>query len=217
MWNTINSLYSGNYNNSVKDKTDLDKVTVTYDATNRRYKIGPFKVEYLEVYAGETQLAGMTGNPEITVAMDDENRTYNAVLAPNEWFFSYENERNKGYLPKYNVYPHSNEEFYININYKENMHKVTNVKFNFRCLKAESNFSNFDGDINLLDWTAKVELLDDKKTENTKCVHGLTNGHWVYSEIWHCGGHTQKCTEAQKNASDYCYKHHAPCEKGRCT
>lgn len=203
MWDRISA--AGGYNNTIKDGTakyadGSAKVSVQYDATNRQYRVGPFKVEYLERYTGSTQLCGMTGVPELTVRKDGRNAS---LAYGSGWSIAYNSGRNTSKYPSsYNVYPHSGEEFYIVINYQEGMECIANVKFYFRYLKASGGYTLYEGNIDEIQWTAVVKATEC--TSGSKCDHGSSHessvNHGDDENPDYCsGGH--KCSHGQ-------YKHH---------
>lgn len=165
MWNTINETYNKDYMESVKDLTDYDNIKVEYDAANQRYKVGPFKMKYLEVYTGVqksstddktvgTQLAGMTGIPKLNVRIDEKTAS---LKLGEDWNFVYTNpKRNDGIPDSYRLYPHDGEEFYISLNYKEKMDYIENITFNFRYLKADAKYVVYQGLAEKLKWTVNV-------------------------------------------------------------
>lgn len=164
---------NGKYQNTVKDLTNTEKVEVTYDATRRRYLVGPFKIQYMEVYSptsyGESdssnkgnQFAGITGTPVLSVQVykDGKNQIEDLELGDG-WIFSWEAQDRKstdtlgGSIPEqYDAYPHTGEEFYILIDYKEGMHEIGGLTFDFRCLTAEGTYHYSQGSIEKKSWTA---------------------------------------------------------------
>lgn len=164
---------NGVYQDTIKDLTKKENVEVTYDATRKRYLVGPFKFQYMEVYSptssGESdsgnkgnQFAGISGTPKLSVQIykDGKNCVEDLELG-NGWTFSWEgNERkNKdslgGDIPdQYDAYPHTGEEFYILLDYKEGMHKLGGLTVNFRCLTANGTYHYSSGYIEKWSWTA---------------------------------------------------------------
>ena len=158
MWTRINE--AREYDNTIKDATPKysdgsTKVTVEYDATNRKYKVGPFSVEYLERYTGTTQLCGMTGIPELIVRKDGRNAS---LKFDSDWYITYAAGRNVSKYPSsYNVYPHTKENFYIEINYQEGIESIVNLKFYFRYLTATGGYTLYKGNIEEIQWNAVIK------------------------------------------------------------
>lgn len=181
MWDRI--VAAGGYDNTIKDVTPKysdgsTKVTVEYDATNRKYKVGPFSVEYLERYTGTTQLCGMTGIPELIVRKDGRNAS---LKFDSDWRITYASGRNVSKYPSsYNVYPHTKEKFYIEINYQEGIESIVNLKFYFRYLEASGGYTLYEGNIEEIQWSAVVksstcsewELCDEGSRHLSSHNHG---------------------------------------------
>lgn len=181
MWDRI--VAAGVYDNTIKDVTPKysdgsTKVTVEYDATNRKYKVGPFSVEYLERYTGTTQLCGMTGIPELIVRKDGRNAS---LKFDSDWRITYASGRNVSKYPSsYNVYPHTKENFYIEINYQEGIESIVNLKFYFRYLEASGGYTLYEGNIEEIQWSAVVksstcsewELCDEGSRHLSSHNHG---------------------------------------------
>lgn len=164
---------NGVYQNTIKDLTNKANVQVTYDATRKRYLVGPFRFQYMEVYSptsyGDSesgnqgnQFAGITGVPTLSVQIykDGRNQVEDWELGEG-WTFSWEgNERSNidslgGSIPdQYDSYPHTGEEFYILMDYKEGMHKLGGLTFDFRCLTANGTYHYSSGYIDKWSWTA---------------------------------------------------------------
>lgn len=181
MWDRIAA--AGGYDNTIKDATPKYsdgsiKATVEYDATNRKYKVGPFSVEYLERYTGTTQLCGMTGIPELIVRKDGGNAS---LKFDSDWYITYAAGRNVSKYPSsYNVYPHTKENFYIEIKYQEGIESIVNLKFYFRYLTAEGGYTLYEGNIEEIQWSAVVksstcsdwELCDEGSRHLSSHNHG---------------------------------------------
>lgn len=164
---------NGVYQNTIKDLTNKANVQVTYDATRKRYLVGPFRFQYMEVYSSTSygdsesgnqgnQFAGITGVPTLSVQIykDGRNQVEDWELGEG-WTFSWEgNERSNidslgGSIPdQYDSYPHTGEEFYILMDYKEGMHKLGGLTFDFRCLTANGTYHYSSGYIDKWSWTA---------------------------------------------------------------
>lgn len=155
------------YQKSVKDLTDLDNIKVEYDAEIQQYTIGPFKMQYLEVYASNNQFAGIIGDPVLYMMKDDQEIT--KKLSEGGWDFAYKKRNADGKLEDvdrktvgtlgdqvpqqdgekvftdFDAVPHTDEEFYIVVEYEEGINKVTGVEFEFRCLTLEAEYETTKG------------------------------------------------------------------------
>lgn len=191
MWTRINE--AREYDNTIKDATPKysdgsTKVTVEYDATNRKYKVGPFNVEYLERYTGTTQLCGMTGIPELIVRKDGRNAS---LKFDSDWYITYAAGRNVSKYPSsYNVYPHTKENFYIEINYQEGIESIVNLKFYFRYLTATGGYTLYKGNIEEIQWNAVIKShhCTDGSVCNKGSAHDSSVNHGTRKHPRYCHG-----------------------------
>lgn len=193
MWRAINDNYNGRYENSVIDRTHLESVTVEYNGENQTYKIGPFNISYLEFYVNGLQLCGMTGVPVLTVRRDGRQETlrYGNNLNQADWRIIFEGNRNTSNYPStYNLYPHSGENFYIEMNYQEGIEQISGVRFFFRYLEAEGSYDLYEGNMRIQEWEASFVV--DTCEENTyTCEHNRYLPHDYDDEdgvTHHCSG-----------------------------
>lgn len=145
------------YNKTVEDLTDIESVKVTYNAATQKYAVGPFKIKYCEVYAkcteetGEktvNQFAGITGIPKLTVY---EYANPVSKELGDGWRFAYKDTRQTNgteeVVPndeiideKWHIYPHTGEEFWLEIDYAEGINKLGGISFEFRYLTASATY-----------------------------------------------------------------------------
>lgn len=219
MWNEIKNKYNNDYKNSIKVSSNTDNISVEFDTESNAYLIGPFKMSYLEEYTGikidqntnevidALQLCGITGTPRLRVSIDGKSSTLycNEKNANGKgWTFKYSKSsdvRRKLWYQKYNLYPHNDEEFYIQLDYQEGLEKVEGLDFDFRWLQAKGRCVKFEGDISVIKWSAKVT--DKTCPGGTKCSWGYehegetdhyhetsTNDCGESEVVYKCGGHT---------------------------
>lgn len=163
----------GTYQDTIQDKTNKEKVEVTYDATRKRYLIGPFNFQYMEVYSPTSlgnsdsgnngnQFAGITGTPVLSVqrTVNGKNIVEDKELGDG-WTFSWEDNQRRSIdslgnaIPdQYDAYPHTGEDFYILLDYEEGMHMLGGLTFNFRCLTASGTYHITTGYIEKWAWSS---------------------------------------------------------------
>lgn len=216
---------NGVYQDTIKDLTNKANVQVTYDATRKRYLVGPFRFQYMEVYSSTSygdsesgnqgnQFAGITGVPELSVQIykDGRNQVEDWKLGEG-WTFSWEgNERSNidslgGSIPdQYDAYPHTGEEFYILMDYKEGMHKLGGLTFDFRCLTANGTYHYSSGYIEKWSWeagsvsytTCNHEYIHYQTDENGNYVLDA-NGNYIQGNSTYCSDKTEaKITVSKK-------------------
>ena len=135
----------GDYKSKIYDRTNPKNITVEYNAQTKKYLVGPFKIQYIERYINGEQFAGMTGKPILELKKNNVQVNYELG---NRWNFVYKNARMAGF-PN-NTYPHSNEEFYISLDYIEGINQIIGIKFDFRYLTASAQWSYSDGKAEML-------------------------------------------------------------------
>lgn len=156
IFESMHKVINDNYMGTVEDLTNVKNVKVVYDATEKKYLVGPFQIKYCEVYANKNQFAGITGTPILTLYKDSQKIEKNLG---DGWGFSYDGSRRKvGTLgdavpSNYNVYPHTTENFYIVIDYEEGINKLGGLSLNFRYLTATATYAETEGEIEKMAWT----------------------------------------------------------------
>ena len=163
-----------NYQKTIKDLTKVSDVKVDYNAETQEYTVGPFSIQYLEVYANNNQFAGITGDPVLSVMKDDQE--VKMKLSEGGWGFAYKERNAEGRLvdverkkigtlgdkvpqvdgstvfTNFDAVPHTDEEFYIVLEYGEGIHKITGLEFEFRCLTIEAEKEETTGTVEKWKW-----------------------------------------------------------------
>ena len=191
MWDRINR--AGGYQNSVRDETNLSNVDVEYDSENKEYLVGPFNIEYIEVYSGGNQFAGMTGTPQLTV--DEDGKTVNLKWG-TDWNFEFKGSRPSGIPEEYNSYPHAGENFYIRLKYKEGRNALISMTFNFRYLTASASWTKSEGNIEKIQWRFNTSA--HTCNEGTMCDGGEGRGAVPATPMKHESG-THYCDASNTN------------------
>ena len=208
---------NGVYQNTIKDLTNKANVQVTYDATRKRYLVGPFRFQYMEVYSSTSygdsesgnqgnQFAGITGVPTLSVQIykDGRNQVEDWELGEG-WTFSWEgNERSNidslgGSIPdQYDSYPHTGEEFYILMDYKEGMHKLGGLTFDFRCLTANGTYHYSSGYIDKWSWTAGSVSFGECDHSDDHYKWNEEKKIWEYDYTSYCDYYTSATISVSK-------------------
>ncbi len=158
-----------------------------WDQTTQTYLVGPFSIDYVEDYfnggKGIVEFAGITNMHVYTDYRQDE-LTFN-----EDWSIVYlDGERD---TDDNSTYPHQNEEFYIRLNYKENMTQLLNVKVDFKYMNAAGSFQ---------------KSTSSHACKQKECEHEDCPGCSVCGEQGHhhkTGSHQQKLAYAQFGARWY--------------
>lgn len=162
------------YNNAEEDvdgsgKVDADdQITVAWDAEKQVYKIGPFKLDYIEAGAKigerpEIMFAGIT-NAELYTDNSDEPLEFG-----KDWKFLWTDIREDS------VYPHRDETFYIELNYIDGATKVSNLVFDFKYMNAAGKFEYLEGRYFIANWEAQDK--ENYCSGGSLCRHGRKYAH----------------------------------------
>ncbi len=196
MWSEINSKYGGKYENSIKDLTNEDNIKVEYDATSKKYKVGPFKIDYLKKEYEGQQFGGMTGTPVLTL------RKYNEITTLNRG--------DKWKIVKNDLtemtYPDPKQEFYVLLDFTEGFNAITSLKFNFKYLTAEATFTISEGNVEKLDWC--FQQSDEKGdyicSYGSRCDGGAGNNGGLAVDIGVETEHTSPQVHKHPSYNPYC-------------
>ena len=115
-------------------------VSVSWNDDKQVYLIGPFSINYIEAASTSTgrptiMFAGISGVELYTDASEEP------VELGNGWEFLWQNRD----LEDKAIYPHTNEEFYIKLDYKDLATKITNIKFKFKYMNAGGKYEKLQG------------------------------------------------------------------------
>ncbi len=154
MWEEIYK--KGTYEDTISDTTDINNVTVEYNATTQEYIVGPFTLEYMEKYThfqgNDIILAGMAGDPVLTVNIDGSPVTL--PRSGGEWEFYFKGARISGIPDGYEDYPHNGEQFYIKLKYQDGLNAIMNFEVFFKYMQAEAYWTKSTGEIEQVKWKA---------------------------------------------------------------
>lgn len=152
----MHKIIQNNYQDHIKDNTNVNSVLVSYDSTTQKYTVGPFNISYVEVYAYQNQFAGITGTPKLTLSKNGQKITKDFG---NGWTFGYSEARKQtattgDAIPSgYNTYPHTGENFYFIIDYEEGIEKIEGLQLQFRNLTASGTYQVSEGTVEKWKWT----------------------------------------------------------------
>lgn len=168
MWKIIDMKGGYGKNKTVYDDTDFSQVEVEFDASTNRYRVGPFRLNYLEKYTNSNgaMLCGMSALPKLRVSVDNVERTYvftdKNSLGNNKRKFTitYNGNRNEAGVPaRYrNLLPHTKENFYIEFNYEEGLNAIKGIEFYFRYLDANCSFDIYTAWVQKVRWKSWVTV-----------------------------------------------------------
>lgn len=159
------------------EPTDSKNVKVQFNNQTNKYVVGPFKVDYYRAaiktpsrdkvsFSGisDAVLVGVNSEGKELV---DENGNNRLKLGEN-YRFVYDNEeqhihnRNEFDTEENYPYPASNEEFYIEIDYIEDMIGIKNFKLDFQYLTSGGQFEYLTGDFMIINWKQALKDVEEE-------------------------------------------------------
>lgn len=206
------------YKVSMEPKS-TDDVHVRFNSITNKYIVGPFSVNYLRSvtkqgnrdkvsFSGisDVLLVGLDGNGNELV--DEEG---NSRLKLNENYrFVYEDpeehERKRNVLDTEEEYPYpaSDEEFYLEIDYLDDLCAIQNLKFDFQYITSGGVYEYYKGDYYQIKWGHACDLEEKKESESYTKSDGTTGTRTVtllkYSYWVNTHGSTQHRAQDQANA-----------------
>lgn len=200
IFNAMHQRINGNYKGTIKDNTVQANVKVEYDATSQKYIVGPFNITYLEVYAFQNQFCGITGVPKLKLNIDGTDKDFDLG---DGWAFMWQDAHTPNkprattgtlgdQIPeKFNVYPHTDEDFYLVIDYKDGLNRIKGFHLDFRYLTAEGQYELYEGNIERFKWTVSAPSF-------TVCNKYLGICHHYNSDDEHSGCHAKYCKKNKR-------------------
>ena len=165
---------------------DDERVEVQYDEDAERYLVGPFKLNYYE--------------ESVTTDRGTVNFSFinNATLYSNlgevdssKWFFKYEG-RTAGDTA---VFPHNGEDFYIVLDYIEDMRYIKDFKFDFKYMNAGGNYTSLTGEYFEATWEPESKAIwCNEGAENCECGGHHTSAQYDSDGNQICSGGATQCS-----------------------
>ena len=168
---SVDGVYEGTvsaenlFNIDYPTSMESDKAEVLYDSTTNKYRIGPFKVSYLRYITkcGERPAADFSGITEslLTGKFYKDGKEVTELISTDNYRFVYEHDHAAVREANNNVdtdasypFPYSDEEFYIELDYLEDLASITSFKFNFHYMNGGATYTVFRGTYLTIYWKA---------------------------------------------------------------
>lgn len=180
--NTVNN--SGGYEKSITNQTVGQ--TVTYNRKTKKYTIGPFKVTYIRAFANVEGREKIDFGAMTEIKMYDQN---NKEINKETWKIIW-NEKDKKARQQGDsdyVYPYSEEEFYIEMNYEgnEDVTSISKFEYYYKELKTTAEYVPLTGGYGEFSWTQKVRGYTCMEGTTLKpCKHGSAFAHIYAHDYW---------------------------------
>ena len=156
---------------------DISKSDVQYDKDHEKFLIGPITLNYyeesVETERGKVDFAGMT-DAKIISNIGEIDKSH--------WFFKFTNRNSDDKT----AFPHNGEEFYIVLDYMEDLRYLSDISFDFKYMNAGGEYSELKGEYFTADWEPESEAVwcDENPSSTKKCSHGYNNKHIVQWNYW---------------------------------
>lgn len=173
---SVDGVYEGSvsaenlFNIDYPTSMESENAEVLYDSTTNKYKIGPFKVSYLRYITkcGERPAADFSGITEslLTGKFYRDGKEVTELISTDNYRFVYEHDHAAVREANNNVdtdasypFPYSDEEFYIELDYLEDLASITSFKFNFHYMNGGATFTVYHGTYLTIQWSVHTTYL----------------------------------------------------------
>ncbi len=150
-----------------KIKKHTDKAKSYYDEKEKKFLVGPFSIDYCE--ESVTSDRGTINFSEVTGATLESNL---GEVNKKDWKFAF--PERSGDNEDRSSYPHNGETFYVILNYKEGMTKISDLHFTFRYMNAGGNYEKLTGEYFKASWEPESEAIWCNE-ESSYCECGGTS------------------------------------------
>ena len=118
------------------------------DTTDRKIYIGPFKIDY------ERDFAKVGNRDKVEFNYIESYELYNLddSLITNHWEFVYTKDRSLRNYDNDYKFPYPNEEFYIKLDYTDDIKGIKYAIIKYRELYADAQYQVLEGTYNTVDW-----------------------------------------------------------------
>lgn len=196
-------MFDIDYKNCVSE-IDTSDVDVLFDYKTNTYRVGPFSVDYIRAAVKTTnrEAVNFAGIAEAKLKVQDENGKVSLLRLRPEYYdgakgfrIVYDHQRTlqyydvndyKDYVEGDNFwypYPYPGEKFYIELDYKEDITSIKELKFDFHWSNGGAEYENLrEGNAYLVKWKIESEWKEDLGHRDDGDWHGE---HYVY----HCHTH----------------------------
>ena len=189
---SVDGVYEGSvsaenlFNIDYPTSMESENAEVLYDSTTNKYKIGPFKVSYLRYITkcGERPAADFSGITEslLTGKFYRDGKEVTELISTDNYRFVYEHDHAAVREANNNVdtdasypFPYSDEEFYIELDYLEDLASITSFKFNFHYMNGGATFTVFHGTYLTIQWKVNKTMLSVGGGSSSASVDNLWN------------------------------------------
>lgn len=223
---SVDGVYEGSvsaenlFNIDYPTSMESENAEVLYDSTTNKYKIGPFKVSYLRYITkcGERPAADFSGITEslLTGKFYRDGKEVTELISTDNYRFVYEHDHAAVRAANNSVdtdasypFPYSDEEFYIELDYLDDLASITSFKFNFHYMNGGATFTVFHGTYLTIYWkayktgtTSSAVTAFDNDSRNTMLAYNLKDSAKNLLKTANEKGSSVNLTEVYKEEAD---------------
>ena len=193
----------------VVEEIDTSDIDVLYDSKTNTYRIGPMSVNYIRAGAkyGNRKAVDFAGISKAKLTVKDvdgstrklelDQSNYNGtkgfrIVYDHERVMKYYDVNDYSEYVKdenfYYPYPYPDEEFYIEIDYMDDIASIEEFRFDFHWMNGGAQYENLmEAYAYVVDWQVQVEYKETTGHYDRRHTHG--SGEDAYSCSGHCRGH----------------------------
>lgn len=193
----------------VVEEIDTSDIDVLYDSKTNTYRIGPMSVNYIRAGAkyGNRKAVDFAGISKAKLTVKDvdgstrklelDQSNYNGtkgfrIVYDHERVMKYYDVNDYSEYVKdenfYYPYPYPDEEFYIEIDYMDDIASIEEFRFDFHWMNGGAQYENLmEAYAYVVDWQVQVEYKETTGHYDRRHTHG--SGKYSYSCSGHCRGH----------------------------
>ncbi len=165
---------------------DDSKAEVQYDEDHEKFLIGPFKLNYYE-----ESVTTERGTVDFSRIIDCTLVTNLGETDTSKWFFKYNDRKDDDKA----AFPHNGEDFYIVLDYEENLRYISDLKFDFEYMNAGGNYSKLTGEYFEATWEPQSKAIwCNEGAKNCPCGGHHTSAHYDENGNLTCPGGAKRCS-----------------------
>ena len=146
------------------------KPTVSWDSDKQTWTVGPFSINYVEA----SYSSGTNNRPDVTFAgiTNAELYTDKGKVEKEHWKFNFIRSKVRDSKDGYE-YPYANEEFYIELDFMEDVTKITNLHFDFKYMNAGGQYDLIKGKYYEQIWRPETKQIREGEYKHTLRLTGM--------------------------------------------
>ena len=150
------------------------KVKVAFNKKTQKYVIGPFKINYEESSYNNVDFGKISG---FNIYTDNSS----SAVDTSKWRFIYTSKSREN---DNSEYPHSGEEFYIELDYIEGATKLTKIDATYKFLISGGEYDTWTGNYDKNEWKLSERAYDTNVYNSDGTAKKDSDGNPVKTKRW---------------------------------